>query len=188
MKGINGKSTSAKTTEKVFAQSLAVSVFSLLLCMVALCSVTWAWFSASVSSGTNNIQSAYCDVTVSVKNNDTPADLTDGKYVLLKDKTYTITLTATGNAQNAYCILNIKDTSYYTQHIPLQSGDKTMTFTLKFSADTPVEIITRWGTSGQGEGDFQDGLYYVDLAETDLPVTTQAQGTTETGALPEATQ
>ena len=47
-----------KLTEKAFTQSIAISVFSILLCIIALCSVPWAWFSDGISSPTNSIQSA----------------------------------------------------------------------------------------------------------------------------------
>ena len=55
-----------KLTDKAFTQSIAVSVISILLCVVALCSVTWAWFSEGVTSFSNTIKTGNCTVTVSV--------------------------------------------------------------------------------------------------------------------------
>ena len=83
-----------KLTEKAFKQSITISIIGILLCMVALCSVTWAWFSAEISSSSNDITSAYCDVTVSVKNNDTAiVPSSDGKYTFEKDTPYSVSRT-----------------------------------------------------------------------------------------------
>lgn len=48
-------SDSNRLTEKAFKQSITISFIGILLCMVALCSVTWAWFSAEISSSSNDI-------------------------------------------------------------------------------------------------------------------------------------
>lgn len=160
-----------KLTDKAFTQSIAVSVISILLCVVALCSVTWAWFSEGVSSSTNSIQSANCDVSVSVTSDGTTVETVDGEYTFIKDKAYEITITAAGTAESAYCILNIDGTRYYTVQIPTTATETVpnhIKFTLQFSADkTDVEIITRWGTSSQEKRDFADGLYYLNCEATD---------------------
>ena len=96
-----------KLTEKGFTQSITVSVISILLCIIALCSVTWAWFSTEISSSSSDIKSAYCDVTVSVMNEGSKLDPIDGKYSFAKDIAYKIHITATGSAETAYCILKI---------------------------------------------------------------------------------
>lgn len=141
-------SDKTKLTEKAFKQSITISIIGILLCMAALCSVTWAWFSTEISSSPNDIKSAYCDVTVSVVNENSALDPIDGKYNFLKDKAYKIQITATGSAETAYCILKIDDVDYYTAQIPTQTIDNYIVFTLQFEAEvTEVEVITRWGTS-----------------------------------------
>lgn len=138
-------SDSNRLTEKAFKQSITISFIGILLCMVALCSVTWAWFSAEISSSPSDIRSAYCDVTVSVANENNILDPVDGKYNFIKNKAYQIQITATGSAETAYCILKIDGADYYTAQIPTQTG---IVFTLQFEAEvTEVEVITRWGTS-----------------------------------------
>ena len=134
-----------KITDKAFKQSITISIIGILLCMVALCSVTWAWFSTEISSSSSDIKSAYCDVTVSVMNEGSKLDPIDGKYSFAKDKAYKIHITATGSAETAYCILKIDGELYYTAQIPTHTA---MNFTLQFGAEvTEVEVITRWGTS-----------------------------------------
>lgn len=99
-----------KITEKAFSQSLIISVVSILLCLVALCSMTYAWFTGSTSSGNNTLVSGSFDVRVSVKAQDdtlvTPT--ADGKYILTSGEEYTVTLEPAQTATvKGYCIVNI---------------------------------------------------------------------------------
>ena len=177
-----------KLTEKAFTQSIAVSVISILVCVVALCSVTWAWFSSEISSPSSDIKSAYCDVNVTVVSEDSKLESIGGKYSFLKDKAYKIQISATGTAETAYCILKIDGVDYYTAQIPTQTS---IEFTLQFDAEaTEVEIITRWGISSVPaiDRDFVNtGLYLNCEAVESLPNTisetkqdaeTEAQETT----------
>ena len=147
-----------KLTEKAFMQSIAVSVFGILLCIIALTTATWAWFSDSVSSASNSIQSAYCDVSVSVTTGDGPVTADNGIYSFNPEIDYIITITATGTAKNAYCILKINGTDYYTENIP--TPETNFTFTLRFRQETKVQVIPRWGTTVQEEKIFADGVTY----------------------------
>ena len=56
-----------KLSEKVFIQNIAVSVISILICAVALCSMTWAWFNASTSNSSNSIQTGTFALSASVE-------------------------------------------------------------------------------------------------------------------------
>ena len=198
LKNILFNSKQETLTEKAFTQSIAISVFSILLCIIALCSVTWAWFSDGISSPTNSIQSADCSVSVSVTSDGAPVEPLDGKYTFAKDKAYEIKMTATGTAKTAYCVLNIGGTNYYTVQIPtsaVATTDNYITFTLQFTTDTPnVEIYTYWGTSSQSERDFANGLYYLDCEETDpaalvvTPTQTEPTNAAETTPTTETTE
>lgn len=44
-----------KITEKAFTQCLTISVLAILLCVVSLCSATYAWFNGGVSSDQNTL-------------------------------------------------------------------------------------------------------------------------------------
>ena len=98
-----------KITEKSFSQSLIISMVSILLCLVALCSITFAWFVGSTSSSNNTLVSGSFDVTVSVKaQDDTLVTPIDGKYNLTPGQKYTVTLEPTQTATvKGYCIVNI---------------------------------------------------------------------------------
>lgn len=180
MKGIKNiifGSDKEKLTEKAFRQCIAVSVFSILLCMIALCSVTWAWFKTDVSSAVNQIQSAHCDVAVSVAG----STASNGKYTLEKETDYTVCISASGSADSAYCILVVDGVQHYTAQIPIPtSAENVLTFTLRFSESKDIEIITCWGTSSKPETErtFKNGVYYYDLKESD-PITTADETNTK---------
>lgn len=160
-----------KLTEKTFTQSIALSVFTILFCLIALCSVTWAWFNDSTSLTTSGIRSAECNVSIVVSNDDTLVESVDGKYSFEKDKAYKIKLTAIGTANWAYCTLNIDNVNYYTEQIPVKTTEtplNSITFTLQFSESiNNIEIKSHWGISSQVKRDFADGLFYLDLVVTD---------------------
>lgn len=181
-----------KITEKAFSQNITISVLSILLCVVALCSVTWAWHSENVTSSYNNIQSASCNVSVSVISDNAPVEPTDGKYTFYKDKAYKIKLTATGTAETAYCILNINGNDYYTDQIQI-TGE--IEFTLQFSDETTIaEILPRWGTSSRATKDFANGLYYWNCEAVDpativvTPKQTEPTNATEATPVAETTE
>lgn len=154
-----------KLTDKAFMHSIAVSIFSIILCLIALCSVTWAWFDDSVSSASNNIRASSCDVSVEVTEDGTLQTAVSGKYILKKDKKYTITIKAEGEARSAYCIFTIGGTQYYTEQISTSAPDNVMTFTLTFTEDTDVEIATGWGSSSKENRAFATNKQYLDLNE-----------------------
>ena len=77
-----------KITDRALTQSLLVSGFSILLCIIALCSMSYAWFSTGFSNGGNVIQSAAFDLDITVTpagGSATELTKTNGFY------TYTIT-------------------------------------------------------------------------------------------------
>ena len=159
-----------KLTDKAFTQSIAVSVISILVCVVALCSMTWAWFSEGVTSSSNTIKAGNCTVTVSVMNEETEIDPntdTTGIYTFEAGKSYQIKISSTGSVESSYCKLVIDGNEYYTEQISTTEPNNTISFTLAFDAPTEVEIITRWGTYHipNDARDFYSGKSYTNLVE-----------------------
>ena len=157
-----------KITEKAFSQSLIISVVSILLCLVALCSVTWAWFSEDVTSSSNTIKTGNCTVMVSVMNEtmEIPLNAT-GTYTFEAGKSYKIIITSTGSVTSSYCKLVIGGQDFYTEQVSTSEPNNTITFALAFDAPTEVEIITRWGTYHipNDARDFYSGKSYTNLVE-----------------------
>lgn len=155
-----------KITEKAFSQSLMISVLSILLCIVALCSMTYAWFTGETLSDSNKLMSGSFDVSVSViktseadgtliENNAAMIALDDGSYRLLTPGIYTVTLTPSEDATvKGYCIVTI-DTKVYKTGVILNSEmvdesytEATAPFTFTIvagKADAVVTFEPHWG-------------------------------------------
>lgn len=88
-------------------RALMLPLMTMFLLNIGLIATTWAWYTASVSSGVNEIK-AGADLTVTVKNEEQEIQSTNGKYVLPSGDN-TIQLTG-GSATNGYVVLmNIED-------------------------------------------------------------------------------
>ncbi len=112
------------------APLLMPSILGICICLVCVCGMTWAWYTASVETPTQKMTAAYYEVTVeTVMKDETKIEPnTDGGYSLEANATYTITLKAGGSVKECggYCL--IQNTAY---------GTKTYTQTFK-----PGESIT----------------------------------------------
>lgn len=118
---------SGKVSEAALSKSIAVSVVGILLCMICLVGTTWAWYSLSVESGSNEMVGANFDFTVTVTETVSPTETTvlvepdeNGVYTF-EGGTYTVKLTKAGGctATKGFCkVIATKngevDTIYYT--------------------------------------------------------------------------
>lgn len=153
-------------SEKIFVQSLATSLLSILLCMACLCAMTWAWFGENSSSASTTIKTANCIVDVTVSHNDgentlvlTPDVL--GAYELKKEIDYTVEISVSGTARSAYCRFAANGKENYTQQIATGSQ---MIFTMKFTEDTTVILDKYWGESSRENREIYANGNYVDFS------------------------
>lgn len=126
---------------------LAPSVIGIFICAVCLCGVSWAWFTASTSTGTTQIQSSSYKLSYQIGEDTTATELTeaDNTYTLTADKTL-ITLKATGTAgATGYCGIKIGDETYYTEQI-FVNNTSDFTFTVNAAAGTEITLTPKWGT------------------------------------------
>ena len=94
---------------------LMPSLLGVAICLVCLCSLTWAWFTATQNSGVQPIQSATATVTASL--NDTAlGELKVGEPCSLNG-TGTLTLHMEGDAQYAYVVIKVGDREYHTDYL-----------------------------------------------------------------------
>lgn len=94
---------------------LMPSLLGVAVCLVCLCSLTWAWFTATQNSGVQPIQSA--TATVTAKLGDTAlGELKVGEPCSLNG-TGTLTLHMGGDAQYAYVVIKVGDTEYHTDYL-----------------------------------------------------------------------
>lgn len=137
------------------AHILAPSVAGLCICALTLCGVSYAWFTATVSSGAGTIQAAQYGVNVTITEAENPgATVTVNKNAqnvtadLAQGKAYKVTLEATGTASKGYCSVILEDidknkSPHYTkQLLPRES----MTFTIIADKAYTLTITPQWGT------------------------------------------
>lgn len=68
-----------KLTEKAFIQSVVISVVGILLCIVALCSATFCWFTGGTENNSNTLVSGSFDVTITVTKGNALGDANGGQ-------------------------------------------------------------------------------------------------------------
>ena len=154
-----------KITEKAFSQSLIISVVSILLCLVALCSMTYAWFTTETSSSSNTLTSGSFDLDIIVSKVDDGAATasaieaesnTDGKYsYTLQPGTYEITLKLKDTSTvKGHCVVTIGTAP--EQHTAAIIGANTANieneaitdpfkFKITLTEEMTVVLEPRWG-------------------------------------------
>lgn len=126
---------------------LAPSMLAICICAICLCGVSWAWFTASTSTGTTQIQSSSYKLLYQVDEDATATELAEAgtAYTLTSDTTV-ITLKANGTAgATGYCSIKIGDETYYTEQIRVNDTSE-FTFTVNAAADTQILLTPKWGT------------------------------------------
>ncbi len=153
------KPVTVQTTEKKQPDRLTAmllpSILGILLCMVCLCQMTWAWFSATQTSETAPIKSANYQITVTADDGTGAVSIVDQTATLTSGATYTVTLTASGTASTGFCILSYpasgEDGTAVTRHLysaQIASGDSvSFTIRVEATADVTVTFSPQWGTS-----------------------------------------
>lgn len=124
---------------------LAPSMLAICICAICLCGVSWAWFTASTSTGTTQIQSSSYKLLYQVGEDATATELAEAgtAYTLTSDTTV-ITLKANGTAgATGYCSITVGSETYYTEQIFV---DGTFTFTVNAAAGTEITLTPKWGT------------------------------------------
>lgn len=166
-----------KITEKAFSQSLIISVVSILLCLVALCSVTYAWFTGETTSGSNTLMSGSFDVKITVsKLEDGVASANaieaesnnEGKYTYkLLPGTYEISLALTEDSTvKGHCVVTIGNDTQHTDAIiganTANVENAAMTDPFKFkitvTAETTVFLEPRWGVVVNADIDYDEEI------------------------------
>ncbi len=92
----------------------------------------------------------------------------EGVYTLEAGKTYTVTLTAGGDASTGYCVISLTYGSeepvlYHTANFPTKDNpsDNDISFTFTPDKDTKMELTSRWGTSSKPTAEkWADGGVY----------------------------
>ena len=136
---------------------LLPSVLAILLCMVCLCEMTWAWFSSTQKGEIAPIKSAEYEIVVSVKDGDTPLSVTDNTVELRSGLSYTVNMVASGTASTGFCVLSYAPSSVggNPDGVRLLTAQiasyATFSFTLKATSDLTLSFSPQWGTSSKSD-------------------------------------
>ena len=147
-----------KITEKAFSQSMIVSIASILLCIVMLCSLTYAWFNTGISSEKNKLEAGHFGIDiVSVILEETDIEVLPddaGIYTLEAEKTYKITLNPTVESTvKGYCLVLVNGAEYRTDVIVNENTvseaypipNAPFEFYIHTGEESNVQIVARWG-------------------------------------------
>lgn len=150
---------------------LAPSMLAICICAICLCGVSWAWFTASTSTGTTQIQSSSYKLLYQVGEDATATELAEAgtAYTLTSDTTV-ITLKANGTAgATGYCSITVGSETYYTEQIFV---DGTFTFTVNAAAGTEITLTPKWGSCAVRDN--------ANLIDGEITVTGSQQSNTQT--------
>ena len=156
-----------KIRDKVFMVRIAVAIACVVWCLSAMGFSAYAFFTSSITSGSNTIVAATYGAEITVARDDnnpqtkvTPTvNQTIHTYSLVKG-TYHVVIKATGNAQNGYCKIVIGDVEsedsikYYT--IQMNTDEKASKSQLEFVVEcyndnAELHIIPNWGSCSEKE-------------------------------------
>lgn len=150
---------------------LAPSMLAICICAICLCGASWAWFTASTSTGTTAIQSSSYKLLYQVGEDATATELAEAgtAYTLTSDTTV-ITLKANGTAgATGYCSITVGSETYYTEQIFV---DGTFTFTVNAAAGTEITLTPKWGSCAVRDN--------ANLIDGEITVTGSQQSNTQT--------
>lgn len=140
-----------KIKEKVFIMRVVVAIVCIVFCLSAMGFSAYAFFSSSITSGSNTIMAATYGVEVVIASSGGTALTAKADSPLLYGDvaagTYAVSLKASGTAKNGYCKIEIvgseKTVTLFTQQLPPEAG---MSFTLVTNGKASITITPQWGT------------------------------------------
>ena len=137
---------------------LAPSLLGMAVCVLTLCSLTWAWFNMNVGSSITGIQSSEVEVCLvtkttegeSVKWTASEPLVANGKAVSSVTPESQIFFIARGTAANAYLAVVYNNTTTYYGPLDLKQGPDTNGYYPVYSiplsdASTPASVSLHWG-------------------------------------------
>ena len=138
-----------KLTEKAFSSGIITSVLSIVLCIAALCSTSWAWFTGSTASSENTIKTAETFTLELVLEDGSrqPVSIVDDKATLAAG-TYTVKISLPKNSASGYIVITDKNNVDYRSPYIQRHEDDTphnVTFYLVVEEAQEVTFTKRWG-------------------------------------------
>ena len=137
-------------SDKAFARLALTSILGILVCIICLCSTTYAWFTGSVQVDSNTLKAAgACLLSVSVYKDGAEEAIIDTENPITlecEEGTHTVTLTLPKESASGYLVLTVDGQEYYSDYLQRNDNiDQTLTFTLNVKAAKTVTFTARWG-------------------------------------------
>lgn len=139
-----------KPTDANILRLLMPSILGMLLCMVCLAGMTWAWFTSTSDAAVTTIQAAKFEVDATItKSSGESNPVFEGRITeegascsrLEPNETYTLELKAQATT-TGYCIITLGENQYYTG--AMENND-TISITLHPSnKETTISIVPHW--------------------------------------------
>ena len=150
--------TPEKLTDKTFTRLILFSFIGMFICLMCLCSVTWAWFVDSTESSSNTITSAGV-FSLSVIAEDEGADGSirvsldaaeqsfEAENVVLDAGKYTVTMTLPAESSSGYLVISDGVDEYYSPTLIRSENneEQKISFTLDVKAVTTLSFKAKWG-------------------------------------------
>lgn len=137
-----------KMADKAFNRLVFTSFLAIFMCIVCLCTSTFAWFYDSAPSVGNKLKTMEeCRLTVTVEESGTALDDIVNGVQLEAGKVYKVTLSLPQNSASGYCVIKTNEKEYYTRYIAHHDKltPETISFDLTVTRTQTVKFITRWG-------------------------------------------
>ena len=136
-------------TDKALNRLLVGSVLSILVCLVALCSTTYCWFTETVKPfKSSTIQAApQCLLEIVVDEDGAPLSNIEDGVTLMAGVTYKVTLVLPSNSSSGYCQIFVGEEVYRSPYIVHHDSSiaRTLFFYVRAETDTEVKFVRHWG-------------------------------------------
>ena len=133
-------------SEKAFFRVLYTSIIVGILCVVCLCSTTWAWFTGSIESQKNEIKTGECKMEITLEKEGAQVTL-QGESAVLNEGSYLVTLFLPKDSASGYCMIQVGEVKYFSQGILRheEEAGKSLSFTVTVTERKTVKFVVRWG-------------------------------------------
>ena len=152
-----------KLSDKASARLMISCVLGILVCMVCLCSTTYAWYNDSVSTAGNEIKVATdCLLEMTLSCDGEIIDGIEEGVELEAGKTYTMKLLLPANTASGYCVITSEELSYRTDYIARHEDSVAheISFSLSVATTRVVTFTPRWGLY-VGDSDVQENALLI---------------------------
>ncbi len=166
-----------RVSDKAMLARVVLTSVIMIVCLVAMSTSAYAFFSCDITSGSNHIEAAdfSLNITITTDGDSVEVVKTNSQThtaMLKAGESYTVNLSRVGTAQTGFCVISaanaVEPLPYHTRQLEADgsdsnSGSDTLSFCLQVTVDTTVSFTAHWGTSSHypdfANGSDEDELY-----------------------------